>query len=135
MDSYLPALPALGRDLGSGPSVIQLTLTACLTGLALGQLITRPASDRHGRRRPLLIGAAGYAVTSLLCTVAPSATLLIFARLMQGAAGSRCGRGGAAHPRLGRGVTPPAPGSRRPARAAPPSPSNFRRTLFPPPRS
>jgi DHA1 family bicyclomycin/chloramphenicol resistance-like MFS transporter len=87
MDSYLPALPALGRDLESGPSVIQLTLTACLTGLALGQLITGPLSDRHGRRRPLLIGAAGYAATSLLCTVAPSATLLIVARLMQGAAG------------------------------------------------
>jgi MFS transporter, DHA1 family, multidrug resistance protein len=62
-------------------------LTACLTGLALGQVVAGPVSDLHGRRRPLLIGVLAFACTSLLCTIAPSATLLILARLMLGTAG------------------------------------------------
>jgi DHA1 family bicyclomycin/chloramphenicol resistance-like MFS transporter len=51
MDLYLPVLPALARDLGSATSTAQLTVTACLFGLALGQLAAGPASDRFGRRR------------------------------------------------------------------------------------
>src|ERR1700736_4914991 len=51
IDMYLPALPAIGRDLAASESVIQLTLTACLVGLALGQIVAGPLSDSHGRRR------------------------------------------------------------------------------------
>ncbi|MDF2561773.1 MAG: Bcr/CflA family drug resistance efflux transporter [Microbacterium sp.] len=87
MDLYLPALPALTRDLGSATSVAQLTVTACLIGLALGQLTAGPLSDRHGRRRVLLVGIVAYAVTSLLCAVSPTVELLIVARLVQGLAG------------------------------------------------
>lgn len=69
-------------------SVIQLTLTACLVGLALGQVIAGPLSDRLGRRRPLLVGVAGYVMASLLCATAPSAPVLVGFRLVQGLAGA-----------------------------------------------
>jgi MFS transporter, DHA1 family, multidrug resistance protein len=87
MDMYLPALPALSRDLNATASLTQLTLTACLTGLALGQATAGPLSDLHGRRRPLLVSSVGYVLTSALCAAAPSASLLILARLAQGTAG------------------------------------------------
>ena len=54
MDLYLPALPALTVELGAATSVAQLTVTACLIGLAAGQLIAGPLSDRFGRRGILL---------------------------------------------------------------------------------
>ncbi|MFD0531135.1 hypothetical protein ACFQ1I_38370 [Kitasatospora arboriphila] len=48
LDMYLPALPALAGDLGVRDADVQLTLTACLLGLALGQLVAGPLSDRRG---------------------------------------------------------------------------------------
>src|SRR2546428_6335077 len=88
IDMYLPSLPAIGRDLAASESVIQLTLTACLVGLALGQVVAGPLSDRLGRRRPLLIGVAGYILASLMCATAPAAPLLVGFRLLQGLAGA-----------------------------------------------
>lgn len=88
IDMYLPALPAIGKDLAASESVVQLTLTACLIGLALGQVVAGPLSDAWGRRRPLLIGTAGYVVASLLCAVAPTAGVLVASRLVQGLAGA-----------------------------------------------
>jgi MFS transporter, DHA1 family, multidrug resistance protein len=87
MDLYLPALPALTAELGATASLAQLTVTACLIGLALGQLIAGPLSDRFGRRLPLYVGVAGYVVTSVLCALSPTVELLIAARLVQGLAG------------------------------------------------
>ncbi|KUM38293.1 multidrug effflux MFS transporter [Arthrobacter sp. EPSL27] len=87
MDLYLPALPALTAELGAETSMAQLTVTACLLGLAGGQLIAGPVSDRFGRRRPLLFGVAAYVVVSALCAASPSVELLILARLVQGLAG------------------------------------------------
>jgi DHA1 family bicyclomycin/chloramphenicol resistance-like MFS transporter len=88
IDMYLPALPAIGRDLAASESVIQLTLTACLIGLAIGQVVAGPVSDALGRRRPLLIGVAGYVVASLLCALAPTAAILVALRLLQGLTGA-----------------------------------------------
>ncbi|HYS29694.1 MAG TPA: Bcr/CflA family multidrug efflux MFS transporter [Candidatus Limnocylindria bacterium] len=88
IDMYLPALPAIGRDLAASESLIQLTLTACLIGLAIGQVVAGPISDALGRRRPLLIGVAGYVLASLLCAVAPTAPILVALRLLQGLAGA-----------------------------------------------
>jgi MFS transporter, DHA1 family, multidrug resistance protein len=88
IDMYLPALPAISRDLVASESMIQLTLTACLVGLAAGQVLAGPLSDRLGRRRPLLIGVAAYALASLLCAAAPAAPLLVGFRLVQGLAGA-----------------------------------------------
>ncbi len=87
MDLYLPALPALTTELRAVTSVAQLTVTACLIGLALGQLIAGPVSDQFGRRRVLLTGVVAYAVTSALCAASPSIEALIAARFVQGLAG------------------------------------------------
>lgn len=87
MDLYLPALPALTAELGAATSVAQLTVTACLIGLALGQLIAGPLSDRFGRRGILLIGVIAYVATSAWCAFTPTVELLIAARFMQGVAG------------------------------------------------
>ncbi len=88
IDAYLPALPALGRDLDASASEVQLTLTACLLGLAAGQLLAGPLSDVLGRRRPLLVGLVVFTVTSVLCALAPSVWVLIAMRLLQGIAGA-----------------------------------------------
>src|SRR3954467_15105318 len=107
MDLYLPALPALTAELGAVTSVAQLTVTACLLGLAAGQLIAGALSDRFGRRGILLIGIAAYVVTSALCAISPSVELLIVARLVQGLAG---GAGIVIAQAAGRGVySRPAP--------------------------
>ncbi|WP_395725322.1 multidrug effflux MFS transporter [Nakamurella sp.] len=88
LDMYLPALPELPGELDSTPSAAQLTLSACIIGLAVGQVITGPLSDRLGRRRPLLVGVAIFVIVSALCAVTTSMTLLIGLRLVQGAAGA-----------------------------------------------
>ena len=85
---YLPGLPELRRDLETGASQTQLTLSACLLGLACGQVVAGPLSDSLGRRRPLLVGLAGYALVSLLCAAAPSAPALVGLRFLQGCAGA-----------------------------------------------
>ena len=86
-DMYLPGLLSMARDLGTGPSVTQLTLSACLIGLAIGQIIAGPISDARGRRRPLLIGLGAYVIASVLCAVAPSIGPLLAARFIHGLAG------------------------------------------------
>ncbi|MEU9869118.1 multidrug effflux MFS transporter [Actinomadura sp. NPDC048021] len=88
IDMYLPALPRMSADLSTGAARTQLTLTACVVGLAAGQAVAGPLSDRLGRRRPLLAGLAAYAVASLLCAAAPTVETLIALRLVQGAAGA-----------------------------------------------
>lgn len=87
MDLYLPALPALTRDLGAITSVAQLTVTACLIGLAAGQLIAGPLSDRFGRRGILLVGIVAYIAASVLCAVSPTVEFLVVTRIVQGLAG------------------------------------------------
>ncbi|MFK0045445.1 Bcr/CflA family multidrug efflux MFS transporter [Streptomyces sp. NPDC090741] len=88
MDMYLPALPQVTGALHSPAATIQLTLTACLAGMALGQLVIGPMSDKWGRRRPLLIGMVVYVLATAICALAPTAELLIGFRLLQGLAGS-----------------------------------------------
>jgi DHA1 family bicyclomycin/chloramphenicol resistance-like MFS transporter len=88
IDMYLPAFPSLSKDLHAGPSAVQLTLTACLIGLAVGQLVAGPLSDTLGRRRPLLVGLVCYTVLSAACFVAPSVYALAGLRLLQGFGGS-----------------------------------------------
>jgi DHA1 family bicyclomycin/chloramphenicol resistance-like MFS transporter len=87
MDLYLPVLPALSVELGAVTSLAQLTITACLAGLAVGQLFVGPLSDRFGRSRPLYVGVGIYIAASLLCAVSPGIETLIVARFVQGAAG------------------------------------------------
>src|ERR1700712_4077700 len=57
VDMYLSPLPQMARDFNASTSLIQLTLTAFLIGLASGQLVIGQLSDRYGRRRPLIVGS------------------------------------------------------------------------------
>jgi len=88
IDMYLPGLPSLGATLDAPAWAVQLTLTACLAGLALGQVVAGPLSDRFGRRTPLLIGVSAYAAASLLCALAPTILALVVLRFAQGIAGA-----------------------------------------------
>ncbi len=88
IDLYLPALPTLAHQLQASDAAAQATISACMIGLAVGQLFIGPLSDRVGRKRPLLIGVVTYTVASLLCATAPSIEMLIVLRLVQGLAGS-----------------------------------------------
>ncbi|MFD7235363.1 multidrug effflux MFS transporter [Streptomyces syringium] len=88
MDMYLPALPEVTDSLRSPAATVQLTLTACLMGMALGQLVVGPMSDKWGRRRPLLAGMVIYVLATAVCALAPTAELLIAFRLVQGLAGA-----------------------------------------------
>lgn len=83
IDMYLPAMPQLADHFDTGSAQVQLTLTACLLGLATGQLVAGPLSDARGRRRPLLVGLAVYTVVSLCCALAPSIWALTGLRLLQ----------------------------------------------------
>ncbi|MEV0676077.1 multidrug effflux MFS transporter [Actinosynnema sp. NPDC050436] len=88
MDLYMPALPRLAADLDTSESLAQATMSACMLGLALGQLVVGPLSDRFGRRRPLLFGVGLFALLSLACALTPSIELLLAARFFQGLCGS-----------------------------------------------
>ncbi|WP_330340427.1 multidrug effflux MFS transporter [Streptomyces sp. NBC_00557] len=88
MDMYLPSLPEVTRSLHAPAATVELTLTACLLGMALGQLVVGPMSDRRGRRRPLLAGLAVYLLATALCAVAPNVETLVAFRLAQGLAGA-----------------------------------------------
>ncbi len=88
LDLYLPGLPGLADSLDASASAAQLTLTACLLGLAAGQLLSGPWSDAVGRRRPLIIGVSAYVVATLACALAPSMPTLIGLRFVQGLAGA-----------------------------------------------
>ncbi len=85
-DVYLPVLPQLGADLGTRDAAAAASLSAALLGVALAQIVVGPISDATGRRRPLLLGLAAYAVTHLLCAVAPSIGTLLVLRFFTGIA-------------------------------------------------
>lgn len=87
LDLYLPALPTLTADLGAGEAAGQLSLSLCMIGLAVGQLIVGPLTDRVGRRIPLLVGSAVFALSAGLCALAPSIGVLLALRLLGGLAG------------------------------------------------
>src|SRR3954451_11247803 len=84
IDMYLPALPTITEDLSTTAATVQLTLTGTLVGLALGQLVLGPLSDRFGRRGPLLAGTALHVVASLLVLLAPNIAVLGVLRVLQG---------------------------------------------------
>ncbi|MEC1179149.1 Bcr/CflA family efflux MFS transporter [Metasolibacillus meyeri] len=84
VDMYLPSFPEISADLDVKASLVQLSLTTFLCGLALGQFIIGPISDGVGRRKPLLISLALFSISSLLCAFAPNITVLIIGRFLQG---------------------------------------------------
>lgn len=87
-DMYLSGFPAMQRDLGTNQVSIQLTLSAFMVGMALGQLFWGPLSDNRGRRGPLRIAMALYIVTGVCAALAPNVWVLIALRFLQGFSGS-----------------------------------------------
>lgn len=88
LDMYLPALPTMQTAFRTQTSVIQMSITFCLIGLAVGQLIVGPLSDHFGRRMPLSIGFAVFALTSILIIFVHSIEAFLILRFIQGLAGS-----------------------------------------------
>ncbi|MGG7446182.1 multidrug effflux MFS transporter [Kosakonia oryzendophytica] len=87
-DLYLPALPDITRQMDTTNTLTQLSLTASLIGLGLGQLFFGPLSDRMGRKRPLLLSLLLFIVSSVLCASTQDIHWLIFWRFVQGIAGA-----------------------------------------------
>lgn len=87
-DMYLPAFPQMASELGVSDGAIQLTLTAFMIGLAIGQLFWGPVSDRFGRQRPLILASIGLVAASVLAATSESIGILVLARLLQGVSGS-----------------------------------------------
>ncbi|PWG00535.1 multidrug effflux MFS transporter [Levilactobacillus bambusae] len=88
IDLYMPALPQMTTQFHTSASLMQLSITACLVGLALGQVFWGPLSDRYGRKKMLLAGFATFAIASFLITLSHSIGVLIALRFIQGAAGA-----------------------------------------------
>ncbi|WP_149539940.1 multidrug effflux MFS transporter [Siccirubricoccus phaeus] len=95
MQILVPTMPALAVALGTSYGTVQFVLTGYLLGMGLGQMIYGPLSDRYGRK-PLLLGGLGlFLLGTVLAAAAPSAPLLIAARVLQavgGCAGMVLGR-------------------------------------------
>lgn len=87
IDMYLPALPGMAEEFGVSTQMVANTLPAYFLGLAVGQLIYGPVSDRIGRKKPLYFGLLLYVVASLLCAFATSEWSLIFSRILQALGG------------------------------------------------
>lgn len=87
IDMYLSAFPAIGQALHASAGQQQATLAAFLAGMAIGQFLYGPASDRFGRRAPILVGIAIYVVASVACALAVSPDALIAARFVQAMGG------------------------------------------------
>ncbi len=89
-DTYVSALPAMRSSLHTTSAITQLTMTACIGGMAIGQLISGPVSDARGRRTMVLLGCAMYVAMSVLCATAQTGWLLVSERFVQGLAGGAC---------------------------------------------
>ena len=87
IDMYLPALPQMAQDFNVSTQMISNTLPAYFLGLAVGQLIYGPVSDRIGRKIPLYFGLSLYIVASLICLFAQDEWSLIAARILQALGG------------------------------------------------
>lgn len=84
VDMYLPSFPTIANEFGTSASNVQLSLTFCLLGLAAGQIVFGPLSDKRGRKMPLISALILYVFASVLCIFAPSIWLFIAARFFKG---------------------------------------------------
>jgi DHA1 family bicyclomycin/chloramphenicol resistance-like MFS transporter len=83
IDIYLPSLPDIGATFGADPGRVQLTLASYFLGMALGQTLYGPLTDRFGRKRPLYVGLVLFILASVGCALAPSIGVLIALRFVQ----------------------------------------------------
>lgn len=87
-DFYLPCLPKLAEDFSTSASLVQMSLTASMIGLAVGQLLIGPVADKYGRRRPLLWCLSLFVVATVGCIFSPEIHWFVFFRLWQGMTGA-----------------------------------------------
>jgi DHA1 family bicyclomycin/chloramphenicol resistance-like MFS transporter len=95
IDMYLPALPAMARDLAATPAAGTMSVSAFYVGLCLGQLFHGPMSDRLGRKPPLIAGIGLYVLASAGAAASGGIGQLILLRFLQafgGCAGMVIGR-------------------------------------------
>ncbi len=83
IDLYLPAFPDIARDYATNTQSIERTMPVFLLGMALGQLLYGPFSDRFGRRLPLYVGVVLFTAGSLVCALAPSLPAFMVGRAIQ----------------------------------------------------
>lgn len=84
VDLYLPSLPQLASFFETSASMTQLTLTTAMIGLAVGQLLLGPLSDKFGRKIPLIISLVIYIISTVLIVYAPNIESMIVLRVIQG---------------------------------------------------
>lgn len=87
-DFYLPAMPSMVHYFETSPSMVSMSLTAGMVGLAGGQIMIGPLSDKYGRRPLLIVSMLAFALASVLCIIAPNIILFNFMRVVQGFAGA-----------------------------------------------
>ena len=87
MHIFVPALPAAAKDLHATPVALEMTISLYILGLAVGQLLYGPASDRFGRRPALLVGLSIFTVASIAGLFAPDIHTLGVARFFQALGG------------------------------------------------
>jgi DHA1 family bicyclomycin/chloramphenicol resistance-like MFS transporter len=87
MHVFVPALPAAAKDLHATPAALELTISLYILGLAVGQLVYGPASDRFGRRPALLAGLSIFTIASIAALFAPNVHTLVLARFFQALGG------------------------------------------------
>ena len=83
IDLYLPSLPAIGASLHASPGQTQATVAAFLAGMGAGQVVYGPASDRLGRKPPILFGIVLYLAATVACGMATTPTVLIAGHFVQ----------------------------------------------------
>ncbi len=88
IDMYLPAMPAIGADLGASVPAMQGTITSYFIAFGLAQLFYGPFADQAGRKPPLYLGLAIFILGTVLCVFAQSANGLIAGRFVQGLGGA-----------------------------------------------
>lgn len=84
VDLYLPSLPQLASFFETSASMTQLTLTTAMIGLAVGQLLLEPLSDKFGRKKPLIISLVIYIISTVLIVFSPNIETMIVLRVIQG---------------------------------------------------
>lgn len=89
-DMYLPVMPEIVSDLGTTRAMVQLTISGFFVGMGVGQLVMGPLSDAIGRKRLLVAGAFLALLASVLAAMAPTASVLVVARVLQGLGGGAC---------------------------------------------
>ena len=87
-DMYLPALPAMQADFSISVSLTQMTLTMTMIGMAAGQILAGPLSDRYGRKKPLLAGMTVFTLSALGCVLSADIRPFLFFRLVMGLSGA-----------------------------------------------